>query len=195
MSSSTDATSNSAIGGFASSSGIGALSLGFQYAKGKMEGKTKAGALRTGYAALVQESTIIAPKAVITMPRDKMELSLAAVDKLNQIAKAPEAEEKDKKLKRKYARDFIENFGTHVFRSVTLGGRYSYVARAETTRRMPTKSPTRHSARPGRQQARGFLGSSGKHFSGSVAPTSTATPAPVQPQRRLRHGIKRRQLP
>jgi hypothetical protein len=196
MSSSTDATSNSAIGGFTSSSGIGAVSLGFQYAKGKMESKAKAVALRTGYAVLVQESTIIAPKAVITMPRDKMELSLAAVDKLNQIAKAPEAEEKDKdkKLKRKYARDFIENFGTHVFRSVTLGGRYSYVARAETTPRMPTKSPTRHSARPGRQQARGVLGFSGKHFSGSVAPTSTATPAPVQPQPRLRHGIKRRQL-
>jgi hypothetical protein len=127
ISSSTDANSAGVMGGVATSSGIGAISLGFQYAQSKMENKATAVASRTGRAVRVQESTIVAPKAIITLPRDKMELSLAAVDKLILIAKT---ERED--LKKKYARDFTENFGTHVFRSVTLGGRYSYVARAET---------------------------------------------------------------
>lgn len=126
-SSHTYSTSNSILGGFFSSSGIGAASGAFQYAQSTMSSTTSAQAQQNGKATKVKERSIYAPKAVITLPREGIELSLTALRYLKQIAAA------DAESGTEYARLFLANFGGHIFRSVTLGGRYSYVARAEST--------------------------------------------------------------
>ena len=125
-SSHTYSTSNSLLGGFFGSSGIGAVSGAFQYAKSQMSSEARASASQTGIATKVKERSICAPKAVLTLPRERMHLSPTAQRYLKQIASATEEN------KNEYARLFLANFGGHVFRSITLGGRYSYVARAES---------------------------------------------------------------
>ncbi len=125
-SSHTYATSSSILGGFFSSSGIGAASGAFQYAKSTMSSEAKAEARQSWKAVKVKERSIYAPKAVLTLPRERMELSRTALRYLKQIAVA------DPARRAEYARLFLANFGGHVFRSFTLGGRYSYVARAES---------------------------------------------------------------
>lgn len=129
-SSHTYSTSNSLLGGFFSSSGIGAISGAFQYAQSTMSSMAKSHGESTGKATKVKERSIYAPKAVLTMPRERLQLSSVAVRYLKLIAA-----ESDSSRKREYAQQFLANFGGHVFRSVTLGGRYSYVARAESTSR------------------------------------------------------------
>ncbi|MGU7840952.1 MAC/perforin domain-containing protein [Burkholderia sp. AW33-5] len=128
-SSHTYSTSNSLLGGFFTSSGIGAICGAFQYAKSRMTSESKAHAQKTWQSVKVKERSVYAPKMVITLPRETIALSDTAVRHLMQISKA------DPQLHDEYARLFLSNFGGHVFRSVTLGGRYSYVARAESTSR------------------------------------------------------------
>jgi hypothetical protein len=125
-SSHTYTNSNSILGGFFSSSGIGAVSAAFKYGQSEMSSKAKATAAKTWHSLKIKERSIYAPKTVITLPREGIELSGTALRYLKQIAAA------DEKTKTEYARLFLANFGGHVFRSVTLGGRYSYVARAES---------------------------------------------------------------
>jgi hypothetical protein len=127
-SSHTYSTSNSILGGFFSSSGIGAASGAFQYAQSTMSSEAKSRAEQTGNAVKVKERSIYAPKAVLTLPREKIHLSPTALRYLKLITA-----EKDQQRQNEYARLFLANFGGHVFRSVTLGGRYSYVAKAEST--------------------------------------------------------------
>jgi hypothetical protein len=126
-SSHTYANSNSILGGFFTSSGIGAISGAFRYAQSTMSSEAKERAKSTSRALKVKERSIYAPKAVITLPREKIKLSGTAEQYLKQIALA------DDKDQGQYAKLFLANFGGHVFRSVTLGGRYSYVARAESS--------------------------------------------------------------
>ncbi len=128
-SSHTYANSNSILGGFFSSSGIGAVSGAFQYAQSKMSSEARDRAEQTWKALKVKERSIYAPKAVVTLPRERIELSQTAVRYLKQIVASDEQKQTE------YARLFLANFGGHIFRAVTLGGRYSFVAKAESSSR------------------------------------------------------------
>jgi len=120
-------TANKAKGAAFIGSGIGAVSAAGSHARAKQSESDRADAQKTSRATHSQLNYIWEPRTSILLPSTDFKLSKGALRALELMAKA-QGEERDRR-----ARKFLQDYGSHVFSTVILGGWYRYVASATSS--------------------------------------------------------------
>lgn len=120
-------TANKAKGAAFIGSGIGAVSAAGSHARARQSESDKADAQKTSRATHYQLNYIWEPRTSILLPSTDFRLSKGALKALDLMAKA-QGEERDRR-----ARRFLQEYGSHAFSTVILGGWYRYVASATSS--------------------------------------------------------------
>lgn len=120
-------TANKVKGAAFIGSGIGAVSAAGSHARARQSESDKAEAQKTSRATHYQLNYIWEPRTSILLPSTEFRLSKSALKALDLMAKA-QGEERDRR-----ARRFLQEYGSHVFSTVILGGWYRYVASATSS--------------------------------------------------------------
>lgn len=129
QSSSTLATASKMTGAFFTGSGIGAVSLAATYADAKKasEEEKQFNSATKSYCGEIRYMYV--PKSSLQFDKNKhVRLSHQATKALNNIVGLPDDETKKAAIK-----SFYEDFGSHFFLELSLGGRYKFEAKGEST--------------------------------------------------------------
>ena len=125
-SSSAFSTSERVSGGGIGQSGLFALSAAGSYARARYEQKESTAAGRRSQASKLAVRRIEMVNARVRLSKTDARLGREAVAAATRIAA-----ETDEARAAERAREFIDEFGSHLFFDIKLGGRYKSVARAE----------------------------------------------------------------
>ncbi|QDH71300.1 hypothetical protein [Marilutibacter alkalisoli] len=125
-SSSAFSTSERVSGGGIGQSGLFALSAAGSYARARYEQKESTAGGRRSQASKLAVRKIEMVSARVRLPKTGVRLSREAAEAAMRIAT-----EADESRSAQRARDFIDEFGSHLFCEIGLGGCYKSVVRAE----------------------------------------------------------------
>jgi hypothetical protein len=120
-------TANKAKGAAFIGSGIGAVSAAGNHARARQKESDEAEAAKTSRATHYRIDYIWEPQGSILLPSTEFRLSKSALRALGLLVTA-NGDERNRR-----ARKFLQEFGSHVFSTVTLGGWYRHSASATSS--------------------------------------------------------------